>query len=1053
MEKVRTARIVGIAFRVAGCLKGPRSKGRGVGIPGVAALCLAIIAGWLATAPMTCSAAEDLRVIEFLHAMQAKDYNDLAIEYLEGLKKGKAMPPELEEIWDLEMAKCLRNHAKSSRVYTPQQAQECLDKAEKLLNTFIQQKANHPEAVAAMLSSAEFAADRAKEQILQAKLSKDKDIAAKARTEARKFVGTARERFGKAESQYKTKFEAITVPAVPKKNVSKKTKEAHQRAVVQKADAETAMLQARYQMALCDYLKAQILEGEVKNRKDPKEPKNAERIATLKGAAKMFDNIYQSGRDSNSPMSVFAHAQTGRLQEELGDLDYARDVYEEVMANCPDPRSPADPLDPLYAEVLQYWLGLLRKVRPNDYINEAERYLRDYRSRFGRMDGYFGAALELGKAYTDDKIPVPRKADRAKLSKQWIELVIKTRNPFQQEAQLFKSGEKLSVGPVAKPELAKTLDEAVLGGNSACTEKKWSDAIRWFDRAIELKGDADAKKVQEVRDVRAQCRFLIAADLFRSPKLDDMQSCLSLLRRILVEESDTKVAPEAARLGASTLLNLYQSVTDAKEKEQILTRLANTLKLAETKWPGRAETDDMRVIGGQALVVQGKLDEAIEAFDKVSPRSDRFGYALYWDGRTHWQRYVTKKNELGAKPTPEQAAKLDPDRAKAIEQLRESLAIQKKTAEAKADEKATAAAHRERQDCQLLLGEILCDFGISKVTEKTPETDKAVAAALKESVSMLQPLIDDVRQAGSSVAFDRTVIRIHLGAINAYLAMNDTKKAGETALLLAKAGPDTAQVNEILLTLLRKLDYDRRQAEAVQIKEPSNANETKLNAVRDVIGELIPELLKRKEWPFKSVMLMADTAMACGLTDIATGAYRQILENVEGANADPEMKKSLFHVRAQLIGQLRKEGKYDEAAKQIEDQLKEHKYNLPLLMEKARILQAKAEKAGTDAKSWQDAVDQWNLIRNLLQNSRGPTGKKPPEYYEVILNAAECLYAQAKNSPNKETKTAKAKEAARYLNSALILSDKLSGPEMVAKYKALLDRLRPMIGESEKKAE
>ena len=58
-------------------------------------------------------------------------------------------------------------------------------------------------------------------------------------------------------------------------------------------------------------------------------------------------------------------------------------------------------------------------------------------------------------------------------------------------------------------------------------------------------------------------------------------------------------------------------------------------------------------------------------------------------------------------------------------------------------------------------------------------------------------------------------------------------------------------------------------------------------------------------------------------------------------------------------------------------------------MELGRCLQARAEK---DPTKYEEAIGQWNRIRNF---SSSRMKKYLPEYYEVIYNAAWCLYAQA----------------------------------------------------------
>jgi hypothetical protein len=74
-----------------------------------------IILAWLAVlAPLAaCSTAADVRPLEFIHALQEKGYNDIAVEYLNGLKQQPSMSPEVASVWDLEMSKSLRGSRQS----------------------------------------------------------------------------------------------------------------------------------------------------------------------------------------------------------------------------------------------------------------------------------------------------------------------------------------------------------------------------------------------------------------------------------------------------------------------------------------------------------------------------------------------------------------------------------------------------------------------------------------------------------------------------------------------------------------------------------------------------------------------------------------------------------------------------------------------------------------------------------------------------------------------------------------------------------------------------
>jgi hypothetical protein len=60
----------------------------------------------------------------------------------------------------------------------------------------------------------------------------------------------------------------------------------------------------------------------------------------------------------------------------------------------------------------------------------------------------------------------------------------------------------------------------------------------------------------------------------------------------------------------------------------------------------------------------------------------------------------------------------------------------------------------------------------------------------------------------------------------------------------------------------------------------------------------------------------------------------------------------------------------------------------------------------------------------------------------VVYNAASCLFTDSLKNQNQQ----KALQAEQLLNATLVLSPHLNGPEMVAKYKELLAKVRQLQG-------
>ena len=111
--------------------------------------------------------------------------------------------------------------------------------------------------------------------------------------------------------------------------------------------------------------------------------------------------------------------------------------------------------------------------------------------------------------------------------------------------------------------------------------------------------------------------------------------------------------------------------------------------------------------------------------------------------------------------------------------------------------------------------------------------------------------------------------------------------------------------------------------------------------------------------------------------------------------------------------------------------IKQNPKSFDALFEKGRILQAWAE---TDPKCYAEAIDVWTTLRTAL--ARQP--QKTPEYYEVVYNAAFCLVSQASIAKDAQ----KIADARQLLKTTMTLSPSLSGPDMVTKYKALLEKCR-----------
>ena len=101
----------------------------------------------------------EVRPIAFLHALQEQGYGDMAVDYLNMLKRNDDLSKELRDAWDLEMSKSLRSAAGSA--YNAEDSESLMREAEKHLTKFLQEKPDHAEASLARAIWADFSMDKA----------------------------------------------------------------------------------------------------------------------------------------------------------------------------------------------------------------------------------------------------------------------------------------------------------------------------------------------------------------------------------------------------------------------------------------------------------------------------------------------------------------------------------------------------------------------------------------------------------------------------------------------------------------------------------------------------------------------------------------------------------------------------------------------------------------------------------------------------------------------------------------------------------------------------
>ncbi|MBU4271301.1 MAG: hypothetical protein KKA28_05505 [Planctomycetes bacterium] len=966
----------------------------------------------------TASAGEE--PLRFLQVLRENGYGDMAVEYLRILDNRPDLPQEVRGVWDLEMSKSLR--AAAADAFDARDYERLTAESQKHLAKFIREKPDHPAVASAITSWGEFLGQQALNRLGAAKsvAGKDKLQHEKFLADAREDLKLAREKFIQAQQYLQKQLAALPPPKQAARGAGRG------KAAEARAETEANLLEARFQTAMADYYLAQAYS----------DPNNKERTDALHRAAKGFDDIFQQDRTSGAMLTLTglrAHLWQGKTAEELGDLRLAADIYDEVLVGAAEPgqRRAATGLEPLFARVEYFRMLILAKQKPDQFLAEAVAWLEQNRRRLRQTEGYQGIALETAKAIhaKAQKAAGAEKAKGASESLRILAEMSRIRSPHQQDAILLRRDLLLASG---KSDLeVGTFEEAVALAAAAVADAQWEQARNLYKKALEI---ADQTKLMDEARIAAAGEALAGAELMLAGKLfskGKLEQCIEAVGRIVYEDQDKKIvrkdsdaAAQAAALAVGAALNLYVNATDDK-KPDALKRLTQLAEFTESNWPGRPEADDARMARGQAELVVNRVQEAIDIFERVNPKSARYPQAMYFVGQNYARLYLVEKNKPDDLRDESQVAAY---RDRVVERLRAGLSVLAKQVE----------PGRPLPDyfleTQLLLAEIRADGGEQK-----------------EAAELYQPLIDIIK-ADKPRNFDRTTVRVFLGAVRAYTALGQFDKAGKAADVLIELGPDSPQVNDVLIRFAGLLDLERKKASAAvtELETTTKDAETKaakqqLAKVQNLLGDILGKLAGRKELSLWAVVFIADGLNSLGMTAEASRKYQEIIRHAE---TDPEFaksaKKAMTRVRAQLIGLLRKEGKFAEALEQVDQLIEDNPRALEPLMEKGRILEGWAEK---EPAKFGHAVAHWVMLRNRLQ----PMRKKPAEYYDVMYNVAACLVREAEHGKDKATVMDRAKKAEQVLKAALILSPKLNGPDTVARYKVLLNKAITMQGRTPEK--
>lgn len=538
--------------------------------------------------------------LKFLDGLRQRGYFDLALDYIERLRKASETPAELKEVLDYQEGRTILDEA--TRTGDLERKSSLLERARTRLDEFAKGHPKHPLAPEALVQMARLFVERGLTARIRAGELKDPGEAKAKVAEARAAFGQARAAYDRAAPALQTAFDAFIKTPIPESDPRHGQRER----------AHIALMNEQLQRAVVDYEEAQTYPPGDKARND-----------LLDKARVAFNKIHNDYRDWMAGLS--ARLLEGKCYEEKGELGAAMGIYKELMAH-----NDADPgLREIQRQAAFFQIIVDGKREEHALaVDEASRWLQTYpRSRVSEEG--LGVQLELAKNILAqlDQIGEANREEATRKATDRLKEVVRYFSKYKPEAlELLRKYQPRSE---LKPKQIAQLsyDDALAMGDTAMSTHEWDRALALFQQAVRRSDAVKApEKVNRPRYFMAWCalegqRYYEAAVLAEH-----------LARRYPRGDNSAKAA-EIGMAAWAQAYNTYLQIDRASDLE----RLLDLAKYTAKTWPESDTGDAARVTLGDIEFGRGHYAEAAEAFESVRADSPRRLDAQVRAGDAHWR--------------------------------------------------------------------------------------------------------------------------------------------------------------------------------------------------------------------------------------------------------------------------------------------------------------------------------------------------------------------------------------------------------------------------------
>ncbi len=532
----------------------------------------------------------------FLRGLRDRGYHDLALEYIDKLRKSADTPPELKETLDYEEGRGMLEEASSMVDF--ERKLVILDKARAKLASFADAHPKHPLASDALTSMARILVERGHTSVLQATDLKGAEAQAKL-NEARAALTSARQAYDRATAQLKTQVDALP-KFIPEDSPKRRESEELRKTYI-------ACLLAR---AMVDYEDAQTYTT------DPT-PRNAR----LTEAQTAFNKIYKDYRLMTG--GIHARMFEGKCMEEKGELGPAMGIYKELMEHK------APELRALQQQVQFYQIIIDGKRGDHALaVDRAADWLANNASA-RRTEVGVGVQLQIAKNILA-QLPQISEKDRdeaVRKATDRLSEVVRYATPYKAEAVELINKYKPRATHTASQIAAMNYDEAISEGEQMMNRQEWDRAVAFYKQA--------AKRADPNKDVEKanRARYFIAYCFFKNNRFYEAAVVAEHLGRRYPKGG---LSARAAECRMNAWVMAYNEFAHF-DRQSDLSHLLDTIQYIIKTWPDTNEADSARNILGEVEMGRGNYDAAAAAFESIRDGSPKRNDGLVRASDAHYR--------------------------------------------------------------------------------------------------------------------------------------------------------------------------------------------------------------------------------------------------------------------------------------------------------------------------------------------------------------------------------------------------------------------------------